>query len=93
MASANLCSAFAKLATWMASEHTPWAAIYTLMMCRLIVLDKMTSIRPVCIGDIWHHLLVKCLFQVTGEEAEIACGASQLCGGIRAGIEAGIHAM
>ena len=53
----------------------------------------MPSIRRVGIGDIWHHLLAKCLLWATGEEAEIACGVDQLCGDMHTGIEAGIHAM
>ena len=53
----------------------------------------MPSIRPIGIGDIWRCLLAKCLLQVNGEEAEITCGANQLCSGIRAGIEASIHTM
>ena len=63
------------------------------MVCRLIALDKMPCIRPVGIGDSWRRLLAKCLLRVTGEEAKIACGSSQLCRGIHAGIEAGSYAM
>ena len=87
-ASSNLRNAFTKLATWMASELTPWAAIRSLMIYRLIALGKMPGIRSVGIGDIWRRLLAKCLLQVTGEEAEITCGAHQLCGGMCACIKA-----
>ena len=67
--------------------------IRILMMYRLIALDKMPGIRPVGIGDIWRRLLAKCLLWVTGEEAEIACRTNELCGGMSADIEAGIHAI
>ena len=89
----NLQEAFVALAIWLESDHVPWASIPALMIFRLIALDKIPGIRLVSIGDIWHLLLAKCLLWVTGDEAEIVCGADQLCSGMRAGIEDGIHAM
>ena len=36
-------------------------------------------------------MLEKCVLVVTGAEAKEACSTEQLCGGLEAGIEGGIH--
>ena len=36
-------------------------------------------------------MLVKCILVVMGVEAKGSCGTEQLCGGVEAGIEGGIH--
>ena len=38
-------------------------------------------------------MLTKCVFVVTGVEAKEACGTEHLCGGLKAEIEGGIHAV
>ena len=63
------------------------------MIYRLIALDKIPDISPVGIGNTWRRLLANCLLRITREEAEIVCGAYQLCGGMHTGIEARIHAI
>ena len=44
-------------------------------------------------GDIWRRILVKFVLVVMGAEAKVACVMEQLCGGLEAGIEGGIHAV
>jgi hypothetical protein len=62
-------------------------------MGRLIALDKCPGIRPVGIGEIWSRLIAKVIFVEAGPEAKNACSDNQLCAGLEAGIEGGIHAV
>ena len=63
------------------------------MSGRLVALDKMPGVRPVGIGEVWRRLFAKAVLLVAGPEATEACGADQLCAGLSAGIEGGVHAM
>ena len=62
------------------------------MANRLIGLDKCPGVRPVGIGEIWRRLCAKTVLVVAGAEAKEECGDEQLCAGLEAGIEGGIHA-
>ena len=71
----------------------PWAAYRAMMSCRLVALDKCPGTRPVGIGEIWRRLMAKCGLKVCGEDAKAACGSTQLCAGLEAGIEGALHAV
>jgi hypothetical protein len=45
------------------------------------------------IGERWSRLTAKCVLLVAGGEAKDECGVDQLCAGLKARIEGGIHAM
>ena len=62
------------------------------MANRLIALDKCPGVRPVGVGEIWRCIFAKCVIIIAGGEAEEECGDEQLCAGLEAGIEGGIHA-
>ena len=95
IASRKLRSVVAKLAEWLSNGFPPWAACRALMGGRLCGTDEGPGggVRPICIGKIWRRLLAKCLLSVAGAEAKEACGMDQLCAGLEAGTEGGIHAM
>ena len=78
---------------WMSNNSPPWAAIRAFIAGRLLAADKMPGIRPLGCGEIWRRLFAKVLLMVAMLEAEIECGTDQLCGGLRVGIEDGVHAM
>ena len=61
------------------------------MSGRLIGLYKCPGVRPVGVGETWWRILERCVLVLTGEEAKEACRTEQLCGGLEAGIEGGIH--
>ena len=91
-ASRSLCQSLANLVAWMLNGIRPWAATRALMSNRLIALDKNPGVRPIGIGQIWCHLMAKVVVHLTGDLATAACGADQLCCGLKAGIEGGVHA-
>ena len=45
------------------------------------------------IGETWRRGLAKCVLLVGGCDAKESCGIDQLCAGLEAGIEGGIHAV
>jgi hypothetical protein len=57
-----------------------------------VALDKLPGVRPVGIGETLERLGGKCVLLVCGDEAKEACGVDQLCAGVEAGIESGMHA-
>jgi hypothetical protein len=91
--SARLCTALAAMASWMANESPPWAAIRALMSGRLIAIDKSPGIRPIGIGETWRRAIAKSVLHVAGKGAKEACGIDQLCAGLESGVEGAIHAM
>ena len=80
-------------AEWLAREqHVCWAAIRGLMTRRLVILDKTPGVRPVGIDNMWLRCISKVVVAESGYEAKMACGSTQLCAGLDAGIEGALHA-
>ena len=77
---------------WLCNTMPPFAAYRALMSCRLVALDKEPGVRPVGIGEIWRRAIAKCALKVCGENAKAACGSTNLCTGLEAGIKGAIHA-
>jgi hypothetical protein len=89
-----LRQAAADLVDWLANSFPPWAAYRALMPGRLLVtLDKCPGVRPIGVGEIWRRLAAKVTLLVSGCNAKERCGIDQLCAGLEAGIEGGIHAI
>jgi hypothetical protein len=86
----------------MAKEQVEWARIEASQACRGIGLGKTVTIdgdsmpatktRPVDIPETISRLLTKCIYDKVSEYVD-ACGGKQLCTGVRAGLEASVHAM
>ena len=91
--STRLRNSIAKFASWLSNENVDWAAYRGLMMCREVALDKMPGVCPLGIGDILRRLTAKCVLEAAGPQATDACGADQLCAGLKLGCEGGIHGM
>lgn len=60
---------------------------------RLAALDKQPGVRPLGIGESWLRCTSKCVLRECGKEGKAACGSTQLCAGLEAGIEGAIHAV
>ena len=89
----ELQKALADFTSWIANESPPWAAYRALRSGRLVALDKSPGVRPVGIGETWMRFDSKCVLFVAGGEARDECGVDQLCAGLEAGVEGGIHAL
>ena len=67
--------------------------------CRLIPLDKGTTkegkpgVRPIGVGEVLRRLIGKLVIDIVKDDIVTAAGPLQTCTGLRAGIEATIHAM
>lgn len=91
--SRRLRKAIAEMTLWLSNHSPPWAAYRSLAAGRIIALDKCPGVRPVGVGETLYRLMAKVVLEVAGQEATAACGVKQLCGGLKSGIEGGIHAM
>ena len=60
---------------------------------RTVALDKTPGVRPLGIGETWMRLWSDCSHTKTLAAATNACGNTQLCAGLRSGIEANLHAV
>ena len=47
--------------------------------------------RPIGIGESLHCFIGKVVCFLTWDDAEAACGASQLCAGLKCGAEGAVH--
>ena len=92
VASHCLRRAVALLTYWIANNFLPWAATRALLDNWLMALDKCPGICPIGIGEIWRRILAKCVLKVDGANAKDACGNTQMCANLEAGIEGAVHA-
>ena len=92
-ASAELQKIVGEFGEWMANRRPPWAAYRVLMLVCLIRLENHPGVRPVRVGETWRWMLTKCLLAVMGADDKKACGTEQLCRGLEAGFEGGIHSV
>ncbi len=91
--SLHLRQVMADTTAWLANTKPPWAAYRALTACRLVALDKQPGTRPVGIGSAFRRLLSKVLLLIAGPQASQACGNTNLCAGLPAGIEGAVHAL
>jgi hypothetical protein len=92
-ASENLRKELSLWSEWLSNESPPWAAIRALNAKRGVPLDKEPGTRPIHVGEIYMRLIGKDLLTTARDSAKEACGSLQLCAGLEAGIEGGIHAV
>ena len=98
-ASVNLCQAIADLAKKLCREEVHPDSLTEFVACRLIPLDKGSDkwgnpgVRPIGIGEILRRLVGKVVVSNIREDIIKAAGPLQTCAGLKAGIEATVHAM
>ena len=91
-ASAKLRKQLSEWARWLANTLPPWAAYRAMRQGRLVALDKQPGLCPLGIGKSWMHAVTKLVLAELGRDGKAACGSTQLCAGLEAGIEGAIHA-
>ena len=89
--SRRLCDAVAGLARSLVNSVVEWSQIQALMANRIIALDKSPSIRPIGVGESLRRVIGKVICLITRDDAQTTCGTSQLCAGIKCGMEGAIH--
>ena len=72
-------------------EPPPWAAIWEIMACHLIDLNKAPGVLPVVIGEIIRRLPAKCVLLITGATTIDFCGNLTLCYVLGSRIEGDLH--
>ena len=77
----------------MSNGSPPYAAYRAVNTVRTVALDKCPGVRPLGIGEVWMRLWSDCCHMKTKAAATTACGNTQLCAGLRSGIEANLHAV
>jgi hypothetical protein len=91
--SGRLRDAMATWVDWLSNGSPPYAAYRAVNMVRTVALDKSPGVRPLGIGESWMRLWSDCSHTKTKVAATNACGNTQLCAGLRSGIEANLHAV
>lgn len=92
-ASADLCSAIARLAKRTCTNYVDPEGLTSLLASRLIALDKSPGVRPIGVGEVLRRVISKAVLHVTSMDILEVAGDAQLCAGQVAGCEAGVHAM
>jgi hypothetical protein len=64
----TLRHSLANFANWLANNLPPWAAYRAMWSGRLLALDKMPGVRPICIGETWRRAIAKAVLLVAGRE-------------------------
>ena len=70
-----------------------WYDIRGFVSSRLIALDNNPGVSPIGVGEILRRIVGKAVGHLTRLDIEEVCGVSQLCPGLKAGIEGGVHAI
>ena len=97
--STELCQAVAEFAKILCTEDVHPECLTEFIACRLVPLDKGATsdgtpgVRPVGIGEVLRRITGKLLIGVIKDDITHSAGPLQTCTGVKAGIEAAIHAM
>ena len=89
----HLCVEIAKWVGWVSNGSPPYAAYRARNTVRELAADKRPGIDPLGCGEMWMHLIANCKLMQSPEMAMVACGNTQLCAGLRSGIEVSLHAV
>ena len=92
-ASNDLCASLALLAKKISTTYVNPEGLSCLTASRLIALDKMPGVRPIGIGEVVRRAISKAIVGAIQDEIKQVAGCNQLCAGMEAGCEVGVHAM
>jgi hypothetical protein len=83
----------ANFVVWLSNGLPPYATYRAVNTVCTVALDKSPGIWPLRVGEVWMHLWSDCSHMKTKAVATNACGNTQLCVGLRSGIEANLDAV
>ena len=90
----DLCHAIALMTRQLCiDELKDPKSISAVSACRSIPLDKCPGLRPIGIGEVLRRIMGKAVMQILKEDILNVTGYDQLCSGLEAGCEAGVHAV
>ena len=92
-ASDELRHSLALVARRLCTQFVDHSALAPLLACQLIALDKNPWVWPIGVCEVPRHIISKAILFVIKGDIQEAAGATQLCGGQIAGIEATVHAI
>ena len=82
----------AKWVGWLSNGSPPYAAFWALNMVWDLAADKCLEVQPLGCRETWMHLIANCNLMQSREMATVAYSNTQLCAGLRSGIEVSLHA-
>ena len=91
--SIELCKTIAKLSHTIASKVLPHENITAYNSCRLIPLDKNSTVRPIDMGEVPRRIIGKTITQCIKSDLKKIGKNFQLCLGQKRGIEYAIHSL
>jgi hypothetical protein len=91
--SEKLREAMADWVDWLSNGLPPYAAYHAVNTVCPVALGKCPGIRPLGVGEVWMRLWSDRSHMKTKVAANSACGNTQLCAGLRSGIQANLHAV
>jgi len=90
----NQSKAMATLRARQANNIIEWEEIRAQKAKRELALKKLpVGVRPIGVGELMDRCADKTMLYVTEGDVKDACNSDQLCSGIKAGMEAAIHAI
>ena len=89
----DLCTSLALVAKKIATTYVDPKGLGGFLACRLIALNKMPGVRPIGIGEVSRRIVNKAIISIIYDEIKQVAGTTQLCAGLEAGCEIGIHSM
>ncbi len=92
-ASTTLYQALALSAKRLCTTNINSTALYPLLACHLIALDKCPGVRPIGIGNTARRIMAKAILHTIKGDVQDAAGSRELCAGQMAGAEAAVHAV
>ena len=92
-ASSDLCDALAISARRLCTGLLDPSLLVAYTANRLIPLDKCPGVRPIGISEVVWRIIGKAIMHVLNPIVAVCTGPVQLCAGLQAGCEAGVHAL
>ena len=92
-ASSVLCNALAISARRLCTGLLDPCLLVAYTANRLIPLDKCPGVRPIGISEVVRRIIEKAIMHVLNPIVAACTGPVQLCAGLQAGCEAGVHAL